>query len=127
MMKTETIRLGETTIELREDGMVTTKFPEGVEVRAFPIPDAYQVANAKRLGYGLDIARSTREHEVVHTLLARWLGQPRSPTLAGVATDRVWQYWGIEEAAVLAVQALCATLGVDPVRLAREMEDHDAE
>ena len=72
---------------------------------------------AAGLGYGSDLGRMNRDHELMHTLLAMWLGRPESPVLRAVANE-CWQHdpdglLAMEEAACLALQRLAVAWGVD--------------
>lgn len=113
-----TLQIGSHRIEL--NGRLTvTHLAGGAEVRAFPEDTPEYVARAEALGYGADTAAMSREHEITHALLARWLDIPENPTLRGAATGKHWPHWRDEEAAVLAIQKLARALGIDLVALAR--------
>ena len=62
-----------------------TRFPDGTSVPAAPRQDIEQAFTAQDLGYGCDVYRMVREHELVHCLLAEAIGLPRSATLWAVA------------------------------------------
>lgn len=60
-----------------------------------------------------------REHDLTHSLLARALGLPHSPTLHDVAHGRAASdLHAIEEEAVLALQRFARAAGVDLVATA---------
>lgn len=95
-------------------GCLFTILADGKRVAAAPQDnDAYR-ATARRLGYGPDTARMSRDHEILHTLLCHLLGLPESPTLRRVAdglgdsplTD-------LEEDMVCATQAFLNRAGID--------------
>jgi hypothetical protein len=112
-----TLRLGQATVEMH-DGWTLTTLPGGdVPARAQDNDDYRE--RAAGLGYGADTALMSREHEVMHSLLATWLGLPCSPTLQGVATGKYARHWCEEEAAVLALQRLCRCLRIDVVSIAK--------
>lgn len=119
-----------TVLELHPDGLTVSRLPGVGVVEARPHDDDEYRARAVALGYGADTLAMSRDHELVHSLLAGWLGLPESPTLRGVADQRFWPHWQAEEAAVLGVQRFARMAGVDLVGLAerrpagrRENED----
>lgn len=66
---------------------------------------------ARLLGYGTDVAALTRDHDLLHSLVADWLGQPHSYALALAAgLDACPQLAALEEDAVLALQRYIAAL-----------------
>lgn len=60
-------------------------FQDGTEVPAVPIHEPSYFKTAEQLGYGLDIAQMSREHETLHCFLAARMGLGASPTLWAVA------------------------------------------
>lgn len=100
---------------------VATTLPDGSTVYGEPHDTAEYRHTAVNHGYGLDIARMNRTHELTHTMLAHWLGLPASPVFerisAGLteATDMT----ALEETAVLAIEAFANHMGVDLVGIAR--------
>lgn len=117
-----TIRLAGSEIEIASWG-VTTLYPDGLSVPAAPQDDATYRVRAESLGYGTDTMRLCQEHEVMHAIVAEWLGLEHSPTLRGVAEGSYWPHWQIEEAMVLAAQKMCRQLGIDIIDLARKIGD----
>lgn len=122
------LKIAGAEIELREDGVTITRYPDAPPLRAYPQDHVDYRARAVALGYGDDAGLMSREHELAHHLLAEWLGQPHSPTLHAVAAPngpdeagRFYRHWQVEEAAVLAVQAFARTLGVSLEQRAREL------
>lgn len=109
------LRLAGAEIEIHNDGLTVTRYPQG-EVQALPQDNDTYRARAEALGYGADTAAMSREHEVTHHLIAAALGLPHSPTLMGVATGRFWPHWQAEEAAVLGWQRFARLAGVDLLR-----------
>ena len=91
------------------DGWTETAFRDGTKVTAMPEADDKYHRLAAEMGYGADVARMSREHEILHTFLAEALGYGSSPTLWAVAHGQegeVAQLWEQqeEEAGVLAFQ-----------------------
>jgi hypothetical protein len=105
------------------DGTMRTTLAGGSEVMAVAGASATDVARAESLGYGGDTDRMSLDHELVHLLLASWLGLPEPPTYRGIVEAKEggswWSGWRKEEAAILAIQALAREVGVDIVALAR--------
>jgi hypothetical protein len=64
---------------------VETVFPDATKVPAVPHETEEYRATATRLGYGDDVWRLCREHEMAHTELSELLGEPHSRTLWAVA------------------------------------------
>lgn len=94
------------TVELHPDGLTVTVLPDGSRIDAVAQTDQAYLNRASDLGYGKDVDRMSRDHEVAHSLLAELLDLPASPTLTGVARGEHWSYWREEEGAVLALQRL---------------------
>jgi hypothetical protein len=113
-----TLKLAGAVIELHPSGLTVTRYGDRF-VEAWPQDDAAYRSRALELGYGTDTARMSREHEIVHSLLAKWLGLPHSPTLWAISRRDVDPNWNLEEAAVLAVQAFAISQGIDLVKLAQ--------
>lgn len=113
------MRIGTTDIEMHPCGLTRTVFADGAHVDALPQDDDAYIARAEALGYGGDTLAMSREHELLHSLIAHWLGLPESPTLRGVATGNYWPNWHAEECAVLALQKYANAAGVDLMKLAR--------
>lgn len=69
---------------------MTTRFADGAVLVAAPVDDAESRAHASALGYrGADaVWAMTRDHDLLHTLLAEARGLPHSPTLHAVATGK---------------------------------------
>lgn len=107
------LRLGATRIRFEGDLAITT-LPDGAEVVAAPQDTEAYRATARRLGYGDDTARMCREHDACHAWLAAILCLPESPTLSNVAHGRSDSaLTGLEEDAVMAIQAFACAAGVD--------------
>ena len=60
---------------------VETRFPDGSRVGSTPNSDPHSLRTARRLGYGEDTWRMSRDHEIAHTWLAHRAGLPWSPTM----------------------------------------------
>ncbi len=89
-----------------------TTLPCGTTVYAEPNADSPRMAAL--LGYGADVDAMTREHDLLHSRLMDWLGQPYSHGLrAAVGLEHNPTVAALEEDAVLAVQRLsCALRGL---------------
>src|SRR5690348_11324108 len=91
-------------------GYTETIFRDGSLVPAYPTGLADQMQTAHQLGYGDDLSRMCREHEILHTWLCEQFGLPYSPTLWAVAHGQtqgsapIWAQQE-EEALVLSFQA----------------------
>jgi hypothetical protein len=81
-----------------------TVLPEGDPIVAAAQDNDEYHARAESLGYEQATHLMSREHEILHALLAHWTGQWASPTLLAVARGEKWEHWEAEEAAVLAIQ-----------------------
>jgi hypothetical protein len=112
------LHVGGALVELWKNG-ATTSIYHGVGAVSAVAHDTDEYrARAQSLGYGSDTARMSREHELTHHLLADLLGLPYSPTLHGVAAQKIYERNNIEEAAVLAIQAFARAVDVDLVEIA---------
>ena len=109
--------IGRTRVVRVASDVTVTVLVDGSRIEAAPEPGQGYMAQAIKLGYGTDTARMSYEHELLHVLLADWLGLDESPVLRAVAegradrdpNGRLWR----EEAAVLALQELANAWGVD--------------
>jgi hypothetical protein len=115
------IRLGNVTVEIR-DGYTLTTFADGTRLHALHAEQDGQRETALDLGYSTAWEMNV-VHDLAHSLLARWLDLPHSPTLHAVARgmDTPAEVWRREEEAVLALQAYAKAVGVDLVAIARRM------
>lgn len=114
-----TIQIGAVCIEVTPD-LVTTTLPNGKLVYGAPHDTPEYAEHARQRGYGDDVARSNRCHEVAHSLLAHLLGLECSPTFARLAeglTDAT-NLTRDEEGAVLALERYASRVGVDLVGVA---------
>lgn len=112
------IVLGETVIELYDDGTTITRFLDGTSVPAQAQDTDEYRARAQALSYGDDTAAMSRDHEILHTLLPVLMGKRRSNVLWTVAHDiRGFSSWQ-EESMVLALQQYCRQHDIDVVALA---------
>lgn len=66
-------------------GYTETCYHDGTRVTATPEDSDPYRTNAVELGYGMDTASLSRDHEILHTFLAEALGYGSSPTLWAVA------------------------------------------
>lgn len=107
------LTFGRTVVQVWPDSVVTI-LPGGEQVfAAAQDNDAYR-ETAQRLGYGSDTVRMSRDHEVLHSAVAAWLGLWESPTLGRVARgEGDTALTGLEEDVVLAIQRFCNAAGVD--------------
>jgi SAM-dependent methyltransferase len=81
-------------------GYTETCYHDGTRVTAIPEDSDQYRANAMELGYGMDTASLSRDHEILHTFLAEALGYGSSPTLWAVAHNfegETAQLWEQEE------------------------------
>lgn len=118
------ISLPTATVEIWPD-CVRTTLPGSGQVMAAPEATEEYRARARALGYGDDIMAMCREHEILHSLLACWLGLPESPVLARLAAGNPMDREEMEpeEAAVLALQRLCRQHQIDVPLMAVEVAD----
>jgi hypothetical protein len=105
-------------VRLEESGFTETVFPDGTRVPAYPTGCPDQLDMAEKLGYGPDLARMCREHEILHTWLCELFGLPYSPTLWAVAHGQAEGCAPVraqqeEESLVLAFQALLNDAAAD--------------
>lgn len=90
-----------------------TRLPDGRTVLAEHAEQPGQSETALDLHYP-DARSMNRDHDVLHTLLAYWLGLPASPTLVQVADGNFGSDLArAEEAAVLALARFANLAGVD--------------
>lgn len=68
-----------------DERYLETRFPDGTKVPAMPQNTESYRAKAQELGYGEDVWRMCKEHEMAHTELMQALGLEYSPTLWAVA------------------------------------------
>jgi hypothetical protein len=84
--------------------ITTTHYPDGSKVYAIPKHTEEDTERSKSIGYGNDVGRMSYEHEVLHTIVAKLQGLDYSPTLYGVAHNKVYPDFVREECIVLAYQ-----------------------
>lgn len=114
------LTIGKVSVVINRQGMITI-LPNGRLVFAHLEEQAGQAIRARELGYD-SAEEMNREHDIVHSLLAYWLGLEASPTLKHVAEGKTYPHWRLEEAAVLAIQAYArAALKIDLVELAKDV------
>lgn len=116
--------IGQTVIAVRP-GAVTTMMHDGALIHAEPHDTDEYAAKAETMGYGNDVERMNREHDLAHALLAHWLGLRESPVLRAVAND-AWHddadgRLALEEAAVEAVCKFAIARGVNLLDLAENL------
>jgi hypothetical protein len=116
----DVVVIGTAICQIGDDWCRTT-MADGSEVVAMAEDtDAYR-QTAADCGYGTDTDRLCIEHELIHSLLARWLGLSQSYTLTRIAhgnhipTDLT----RAEEHVVLGIQAFANAMGVSIRDLAR--------
>ena len=115
-------RIGQSVIAIAPE-CVTTTLHGGAVVHAEPHDTPEYAETAARLGYGADVARMNRDHELMHSLIAAWLGLPESPVMRAVA-DGTWQHdpgglLALEEEACCIMQRLAMAWNVDLLTLTR--------
>lgn len=86
------------------DGFVRTTLPDGTTLDAHPVDGEEHQARAKALGYA-SLWDMCKEHDPTHALLAYAIGLTESPALRQTAEGRETELAGLEECAVLAIQA----------------------
>lgn len=96
------LQIGSTAVTIG-DGETVTLFADGLTLSASHDEQPGQLETAERLG--VSVAQMNAEHDLVHSMLAQWLGLPHSPTLYGVATKNYFAAHSVEEQAVLGIQA----------------------
>jgi 8-oxo-dGTP pyrophosphatase MutT (NUDIX family) len=125
---TEILRLGSCVVRVAPNRVTTTLLP-GLHVDGEPHDTAAYRETAERLGYGDDVARLNRCHEVGHTLVAALLGLDASPVFERVARG-IYEPTPVteaEEAAVTALERYACLLGIDLVDVARRFAGVGAE
>jgi hypothetical protein len=94
----------------KADGYTITRWPDGRELVAAHAAQPGQEQTAAEIG--VSVEEMNREHDVWHTKVCQCIGLPSSPALeAAVQGKGDSEIYGIEEAAVLAVQKLAAAYG----------------
>lgn len=109
-----TWRIGAAVVTVGPSWTVT-RYPDRSSVHAHPGSTPEDHARAHVLGYP-DLAGMTRDHDLLHTLIAQARGHAHSPTLWGVAHQQPAPAPVVddEERLVLLVQRLCQ-VGIDAV------------
>lgn len=116
----QSFHFGHVSVDIGEGYTVTT-LADGSKVPASHEEQGGQAEIAAAHGY--DSAEElNRDHDLGHSLLAAMVGLDASPTLQGVASGSYFEYWKVEEQAVLSLQAFCRVVGVDICDLARRYE-----
>lgn len=115
-MMTEVFKIGDAVIERSEDFTVT-RYSDGLEVIGEHLVQPGQDDTAKN--YGLTAEEMNYDHDLAHSLVSYFAGSSVSPTLRGVATNDIYQYWWREEMAVLSFQGYVKQLGGSITELAR--------
>lgn len=89
-----------------ERRVVTTIWPDGTKLVAIPVDDPENRARAQTLGYDDPdpLWQMTRDHDLVHHLVARARGERWSDHLHRIAAGEPSPGGGDEEAIVLLVQ-----------------------
>ena len=113
MQPARLIQFGAVMVQVWPSSIVTI-LGDGQQVYAMPQDNDEYRATAERLGYGADTSRMSREHELLHSALAFWLGLAESPTVGRVARgEGNTRLTGLEEDAVCAIAAFCNAAGID--------------
>jgi hypothetical protein len=126
-MTVRTLTFKNCVVRLEESGFTETRFADGTRVPAYPTGLPEQAELSRRLGYGADVMRMCREHEVLHTWLCELFGLPYSPTLWAVAHENAegcapdWAQRE-EESLVLSFQAYLNDSPVD-LKYLRSLQD----
>lgn len=112
------LQIGEALVLI--DGNETrTVFASGAESIAHHMPQLDQSITARRIG-APSVEAMNRTHDLAHSLVARALGLPASPTLLSMAEGWPrYPHWRAEENAAFALQTWAFATGVDLVQTAR--------
>lgn len=93
----------------RDSEYTVTKYSDGSEVVGSHTVQPGQDETAAE--YGLTAEEMNFDHDLAHSLVSLLAGSIRSPTLYGVATNKLYEHWWREEKAVLAFQGYVKQLG----------------
>jgi hypothetical protein len=115
-------RFGHVSIDI-EDGHTITRLPYG-EVVASHEEQPGQADIAEGLGYP-DARAMNVQHDMLHCLIAHWLGLDASPTLKGVATGQHYAHWREEENLVFALAAFANAAGIDLMEVAEKHSESE--
>ena len=115
----QSFHFGHVSVDIGNGSTVTT-FADGskLKVTAQHAEQPGQADIAEGLGYDSAEAMNV-EHDMLHSLIAHWLGLDGSPTLKGVAAGNHFSAWREEESAVFALAAYANAIGVDLMEVAR--------
>lgn len=122
-----TLYIGDCVIYHDETGRTWHRYPGLPPLVGCAIDNAYYRQKAAEQGYGDDLDRCVLGHELCHSLVARALGFPRSPTLEAAArrlADPRLPYYPLhpyEEAASEALHVWARKAGLDLVDIARRI------
>lgn len=119
-----TLRLANCTIAITP-GSVETTLPSGKRVMGMPHHTPSYRKTARDHGYGTDVERLNRTHEVTHTLLAHILGLPVCPVFERVGNGQhePTEITQAAEGAILALERYANMLGVDLVSVAQRWSE----
>jgi hypothetical protein len=117
----QSFHFGEVTVDIRP-GLTITTLADGSKVTADHAEQPGQADIAEGLGYSSAEAMNV-QHDMLHSLIAHWLGLDGSPTLKGVAAGRHFPRWREEENAVFALAAYANAIGVDLMEVARRYSE----
>lgn len=122
-MELKVINIGDALVECHDDGQTITRLAAGT-VLAYPEDTQEYRDRARDLGYGDDVSGMSRDHEITHSLLAKWLGLPASPALSLAAAGKESKniLTGAEEAAVLAIQRFAKMTNASILQIAEDCE-----
>lgn len=81
------MQIGTATVRYYPEGAFTT-YADGTSYAAHPHDTHHYHVVAHRLGYGDDILRYAREHEVCHHIVSEWIGGHTSKVLWPLAHGR---------------------------------------
>jgi hypothetical protein len=116
------IKLAGAEIECHPGGYTITRLPEG-DIPAWPEDSEAYRQRARDLGYGDDVFKMFRDHELGHAIYAWLKGMPCSPVMLGLATGKHSATWREEEGAVLELQRWSRSFGVDLEVVAQRMAE----
>jgi len=82
-MAVRTLTFKNCVVRLEESGFTETLFSDGTRVPSYPTGEPEQAELSRRLGYGADVMRMCREHEILHTWPCELFWLPYSPDALG--------------------------------------------
>jgi hypothetical protein len=135
----EALTLGRTVVQFDGEGLTTTFIPGASPVPArahlegeLHTKDQERIYRERAQAHGYeDVHEFSRDHEVLHSLLALWVGMSSSPALEWVAhgcpniDPDARALHGAEESVVLALQAYMKRAGLSVIQVAKRFGPGD--